>query len=100
MAFYNSCFVSFFYSNGLAACAILNKNIRCISMHPIISDSLVANEKAYTTYVMTIGDRTANFGESFQWASWKRDSFENIKSEFLEFENQFSDQLSQEKNAD
>ena len=100
MAFYNSCFVSFFYSNGLAACAILNKNIRCISMHPIISDSLVANEKAYTTNVMTIGDRTANFGESFQWSSWKRDSFENIKSEFLEFENQFSDQLSQEKNAD
>ena len=49
---------------------------------------------------MTIGDRTANFGESFQWSSWKRDSFENIKSEFLEFENQFSDQLSQEKNAD
>ena len=30
MAFYDSCFLSFFYSNGVSAVAQLNKNIRCI----------------------------------------------------------------------
>ena len=100
MAFYNSCFVSFFYSNGVGALALLNKNIRCINMHPIISDSLVANEKTYELQNMPIGDRRAYFGEYFQWLSWKSDSFENLRSEFLDFENQFSDELSQEQNAD
>ena len=97
MAFYNSCFVSFFYTNGVGSLAMLNKNIRCITMHPVISESLCANQKSYEDQNMNIGDRKApGFGEAFQWLSWKRDSFENIKSEFLEFEKQFSDELSQE----
>lgn len=100
MAFYNSCFLSFFYSNGVGALAQLNKNIRCIAMNPIIEDSLWAYGDRDTHYGLKPDQRRYDFAEAFQWFSWKRDSFENIKSEFLEFESQFSDQLSQEKNAD
>jgi hypothetical protein len=91
MAFYDACFVSFFYSNGLVALAQLNKNIRCISMHPVIKDSKEATIEIYKSHGMPIGERKSDFGETFQWLSWKQDSFENIKSEFLEFEDQFSD---------
>ena len=100
MAFYNSCFLSFFYSNGVGALAQLNKNIRCISMNPIIEDSLEAFGDRYEDYGLKPDQRRYDFAEPFQWLSWKRDSFENIKSEFLEFESQFSDELSQEENAD
>jgi len=100
MAFYDSCFLSFFYSNGVSAVAQLNKNIRCIAMNPIIEDSLEAFGDRYEDYGLKPDQRRYDFAEPFQWFSWKRDSFENIKSEFLEFENQFSDALSQEQNAD
>ncbi|SVB70846.1 uncharacterized protein METZ01_LOCUS223700 [marine metagenome] len=100
MAFYNSCFVSFFYSNGVGSLAMLNKNIRCIAMNPIIEDSLWAYGDRDTHYGLKPDQRRYDFAEPFQWFSWKRDSFENIKSEFLEFEKQFSDELSQEQNAD
>ena len=61
---------------------------------------LISTRDRDTHYGLKPDQRRYDFAEAFQWLSWKRDSFENIKSEFLEFESQFSDQLSQEKNAD
>ena len=69
-------------------------------MNPIIEDSLEAFGDRYEDYGLKPDQRRYDFAEPFQWLSWKRDSFENIKSEFLEFESQFSDELSQEENAD
>ncbi|MBF0613995.1 MAG: hypothetical protein HQL92_02450 [Magnetococcales bacterium] len=85
MALYETAYVSFFYSNGTAAIAQLNKNVCCISMNPILEESAQAKGKIYEDYGLTVGQRRYNFAEPCQFLSWKQDSFENICDEFLEF---------------
>ena len=85
MAIYELAFVNFFYSNGTSVIGSLNKKIRMIAMNPVIEESLQAKANIYKTYGLVSGQRRHNFAEKYQFLSWKHDTFENIRDEFLEF---------------
>jgi len=89
MAFYNACALNFFFSNGLSSLALFNKEIRSISMNPIVEGSQEAKQEIYDHYGLELGQRKYDFAQDFQWLSWKKDSFENIIEEFLEYEKTF-----------
>ena len=91
MAFYNSCALNFFYSNGLSTLALLNKDIKCIVINPIVEESEMAKQEIWMGRGIKPGQRKFNFAQDFQWLSWKTDSFENIVEAFLEYENAFLD---------
>jgi hypothetical protein len=85
IALYELAFVNFFYSNGTGAICLMNKNTNYIVMNPIIEDSLHAKSQVYEDYGLTKGQRRYDFAKKYQLLSWKRDTFENIRDEFLEF---------------
>lgn len=85
MALYESADLNFFYSNGTAALAQLNKRVRHIFLMPVIEDSLQAYGRVYDRYGLKVGQRHHDFAERHQWLWWKPDSFENICEAFLEF---------------
>lgn len=90
LALYELAFVNFFYSNGLGMFGLIDKKVRLIAMVPIIEESLGANYAAFVEdYGLTPGQRRYDFSEPHQLLSWKRDIFENIRDEFLEFEDFF-----------
>ena len=85
MAIYEQSFVNFFYSNGTSVIGSLNKKIRLIAMSPVIEDSLHQKVDVLSSFGFESGQRRYNFAEKHQFLSWKRDTFENIRDEFLEF---------------
>ncbi len=85
MAIYEQAFVNFFYSNGTSVIGSLNKKISLIAMCPIIEDSLHQKAEVLNSFGLESGQRRYNFAEKHQFLSWKRDTFENIREEFLEF---------------
>ena len=89
MAFYNSCTLNFFFSNGVCSLALLNKDTKCIVMNPVIEESEQAKQEIWESHGLKPGQRKHNFAQDFQWLSWKTDSFENIVEEFLEYEKAF-----------
>lgn len=86
MALNELAFVNLFYSSGLAAICLLSKKLRYISLNPIIEGSKEATSAKIKSYDLTHGQRRYNFAEPHQFLSWKRDSFENIRDEFMEFQ--------------
>ena len=85
LALYEMAYVNYFYSNGCAALAILNKKIRYIAMFPNIADSIHADGKAYQSYGWKENQKKINFAEKYQFISFKNDDFHNIKNEFIQF---------------
>tara|TARA_B110000014_G_C20104722_1_gene580666 strand:- start:157 stop:1320 length:1164 start_codon:yes stop_codon:yes gene_type:complete len=85
MALSELAFMTFFYSNGIFAIGSLNKKIGLISMFPAIEESLQAKADVYTSYGLVSGQRRYDYAEKHQFLSWKRDTFENIRDEFMEF---------------
>ena len=89
MAFYNTCALNYFYSNGVSVMALVNKEIRCIAMNPIFEESEWVKQETFGEFGLKPGQRKHDFGQDFQWLSWKEDSFENLVEEFLEYEKKF-----------
>ena len=85
MAIYQQAFVNFFYSNGTSVIGSLNKKIRLIAMNPVIEDSTHFQADVVNSFGLVSGQRRYNFAENHQFLSWKQDTFENIRDEFLEF---------------
>ena len=85
MAIYEQAFVNFFYSNGTSVIGTLNKKIRLIAMMPVIEDSVHFEADVVNSFGLDSGQRRYNFSENHQFLSWKQDTFENIRDEFLEF---------------
>jgi hypothetical protein len=85
MAIYEQAFINFFYSNGTSAIGSLNKKIRLIAMNPVIEDSIHFEADVVNSFGLVSGQRRYNFAEKHQFLSWKQDTFENIRDEFLEF---------------
>ena len=85
MAIYEQSFVNFFYSNGTSVIGSLNKKIRLIAMMPVIEDSVHFEADVVNSFGLDSGQRRYNFAEKHQFLSWKHDTFENIRDEFLEF---------------
>ena len=79
-------FVNLFYCSGLAAICSLGKKSRYISLNPDIEESIEGTSAKRSVYGLTHGQRRYNFAETHQFLSWKRDSFENIRDEFMEFQ--------------
>jgi hypothetical protein len=92
MALNELAFVNLFSYNGPAAICTLNFKVRSIVFFPIIEESLEANSFVISQFGLTEGQRRYNFSELHQFLSWKRDNFENIKNEFIEF-NQLVDSM-------
>ena len=85
MAIYEQSYVNFFYSNGTSVIGSLNKKISLIAMCPVIEDSLYQKADVLNSFGFVSGQRRYNFAEKHQFLSWKHDTFENIRDEFLEF---------------
>ena len=85
VALYEMAFVNYFYSNGCGALATLSKKIRYILMIPVLETSMEATDKVYQSYGWKPAQRRLNFAEANQLLSFKTDSFEHIRDEFLEF---------------
>ena len=85
MALNELAFVKLFYLNGPASICILSKKPRSIIFFPVIEESIECNSATFKAFGLTNGQRRYNFAEPHQFLSWKRDSFENIKDEFMEF---------------
>ena len=85
MAMYEECDLNYFYSNGCASIAVLNKNVASIVMMPVIEDSIVCSEPN-TMHDPEIDPRRLAFAQSNQWWSIETDTFENLKKDFLEYE--------------
>ncbi|MDB4797078.1 hypothetical protein OAG94_00785 [bacterium] len=86
MALNELSFVNLFYYNGPASICTLNKKVRTIVFFPVIEESIHGNSTTIKQFGLTNGQRRYNFAELHQFLSWKRDSFENIKDEFTEFQ--------------
>ena len=85
MAIYEQAFVNFFFSNGTSSIGALNKKIRFIAMIPVIENSIYSTADVINSFNLVSGQRRYNFSENHQFLSWKQDTFENIRDEFLEF---------------
>lgn len=86
MAINELAFVNLFYINGPASICTLSKKCRSILIFPVIEDSAHGNLATVKKFGLTNGQRRYNFAEPHQFLSWKRDSFENIRDEFMEFQ--------------
>ncbi len=85
MALNELAFVNLFYYNGTAAICRLNKKVRTIAFFPVLEDSIHGDSTTINHLGLTVGQRRYDFAEPHQFLSWKRDSFENIQDEFIEF---------------
>lgn len=85
MALNELAFVNLFSYNGPASICTLNKRARTIIFFPVIEESLQANSSVISQFELINGQRRYDFAESYQFLSWRRDDFENIRDEFLEF---------------
>jgi len=85
MALNEECALNYFYSNGCALIAILNKNVPSIVMMPTVEDSIVCSEPNIM-HDPEIDPRRLAFAQQNQWWSTKIDTFENLIEEFLEYE--------------
>ena len=85
MALYEECALNYFYSNGCALIAILNKNVPSIVMMPAVEDSIVCAEPNIM-HDPEIDPRRLAFAQQNQWWSTETDTFENLKKDFLEYE--------------
>ena len=54
-------------------------------MNPVIEESLHFKADVVNSFGLVSGQRRYNFAEKHQFLSWKQDTFENIRDEFLEF---------------
>ena len=86
MAINELAFVNLFYVNGPSSICTLSKKCRSILFFPVIEESTYANSTTFEKFGLINGQRRYNFAESYQFLSWKRDSFENIKDDFMEFQ--------------
>jgi len=86
MALYEISFLNFFYSNGCSALATLSKKARYILMLPRIDGSLHARRDSYEAYGWSTIPRRFNFGNRNQLISPKIDTYHNIVTEFICFE--------------
>ena len=86
MAINELAFVNLFYINGPASICTLSKKCRSIIFFPVIEESTYANSTTVEKFGVINGQRRYNFAEAHQFLSWKHDSFENIKDEFMEFQ--------------
>ena len=86
MALNELAFVNLFYCSGSAAICTLSKKLRYIFLNPDIDESIEGTSAKRSNYGLTHGQRGYNFAEPHQFLSWKRDSFENIRDEFMEFQ--------------
>ena len=86
MALNELAFVNLFYLNGPASICSLSKKPRSILFFPVIEETIHCNSAAFKAFGLTNGQRRYNFAEPHQFLSWKRDSFENIQDEFMEFQ--------------
>jgi len=86
MAFYEECALNYFYSNGCAAIAVLNKNVASIVMMPVIKESKNATETMNTMHDPAYDSRRLAFAQQNQWWSKDIDTFENLKNDFLAYE--------------
>ena len=86
MALNELAFVNLFYLNGPASICSLSKKPRSILFFPIIEETIHCNSATFKEFGLTNGQRRYDFAEPHQFLSWKRDSFENIQDEFMEFQ--------------
>ena len=86
-ALYEISFVNYFYSNGCAVLATLNKNVKYILMLPIIKNSLHATQSDYESLGWDIEKKQLNFANKNQYVAFKEDTFLNIKNEFIKYIN-------------
>ena len=89
MALNELAFVNLFYYNGTAAICRLNKKVRTIAFYPILEKSIHADSATINHMGLTEGQRRYNFAQPYQFLSWKRDNFENIREEFMEFQKSY-----------
>jgi len=85
MALYERAFTNLFYAGGPSAICTLSKVARSIIFFPIIEESLQATSAIINNFGLVSGQRRYNFAKKFQCLSWRRDYFENIRDEFIEF---------------
>jgi hypothetical protein len=85
MAMYEECALNYFYSNGCASIAVLNKNVASIVMMPIVEESVVSKE-VNIMHDPELDPRRLGFAEQNQWWSTDKDTFENLTKDFLEYE--------------
>jgi len=85
MALYEEAFVNF-VSAGPGTIAQLNKKVRYINMEMYSEGSLEASLEVFEEYGLELGQRRYPFAGQYQLISWKEGIFENILSEFNEFE--------------
>ena len=85
LALYELAYVNYFYCNGCAYLATLSRTIRYIVMMPTIEGSLQSGPHVNEAYGWSEDQRREKFAEDYQFLSFKTDSFENIRDEFLEF---------------
>ena len=86
MAFYEECALNYFYSNGCAAIAVLNKNVASIVMMPVIKESKNATDTMNTMHDPLYDSRRLAFAQQNQWWSKEIDTFDNLKEDFLAYE--------------
>ena len=58
-------------------------------MFPFFEESEWATREICIKNGIRPGQRKHDFGQDFQWLSWREDSFENLVEEFLEYEKSF-----------
>ena len=85
LALYEASYVNFFYSNGVSAIAQLDRKVSCICMYPDLEESLQARGSVYDDWSLKEGRRSFQFSTPHQYLSWKTDTLDNIKNEFISF---------------
>ena len=89
MALNELAFVNLFYYNGTAAICKLNKKVRIIAFYPILEKSIHGDSATINVMGLKEGQRRYDYAQPYQFLSWKHDSFENIREEFMEFQKCF-----------
>ena len=83
MALYQAAYVNLFFSNGPGALAWLNRDVNYVFFTPVNEASLHASTKAIEQFGLKVGQERYTFAQPAQVMSWKTDTVENIRDEFL-----------------
>jgi hypothetical protein len=74
-----------FDSQGTGSIAQLSRNVRYIRNNLMIEDSLETTSKQWEDKGVSVGQKRFDFASELQLLSWKIDSFENIRNDFIHF---------------
>ncbi len=74
-----------FDSQGTGSIAQLSRNVRYIRNNLMIEDSFEATSRQWEDRGVVVGQKNFKFATELQFLSWKGDSFENIREEFIYF---------------